>query len=140
MRRRFALAWIFATVALAAIPALAKDTAIAPYYLAPGTIDLTQLLAPPPNLDSPLGKYDEKKIGEALAQRTNADLVQVATDKHRSGLAFSSVLGKGFSEGSSPLTAALFRHVGADTRPRRAGKYTFATASAGCAANARILP
>ena len=115
MRRRLAIAWIVASVAVAAIPAVAKDTAIAPYYLAPGTVDLTQLLAPPPDLDSALEKYDEKKIGEALAQRTNADLVEVATDKHRSIFVFSSVLGKGFNEQRLPLAAALFRHAGADT-------------------------
>lgn len=115
MRRRSAIAWLLASFAATAIPVLAKDTAIAPYYLPAGTVNLTQLLAPPPNLDSPLERYDEKKIGEALAQRTNADLVQVATDKHRSIFVFSSVLGKQFVPASLPLTAALFRHAGADT-------------------------
>ncbi len=115
MRRRSAIAWLLASVAATAIPVLAKDTAIAPYYLPAGTVDLTQLLAPPPNLDSPLERYDEKKIGQALAQRTNADLVQVATDKHRSIFVFASVLGKQFVPASLPLTAALFRHAGADT-------------------------
>lgn len=114
MRRRVAGAWLALAIALAA-PGWAKDTAIAPYYLAPGTLDLTRLLAPPPDLDSPMQQYDEKKIGEALAARTNADLLEVATDKHRSVFVFSSVLGKGFSADRLPLTAALFRHVGADT-------------------------
>ena len=115
MRRRLAIACLFASLAASVLPAPAKDTAIAPYYLPAGTVDLTQLLAPPPNLDSPLERYDQKKIAEALAQRTNADMLQVATDKHRSIFVFSSVLGKPFSAANLPLTAALFRHVGADT-------------------------
>lgn len=107
---------VFALAILsAAMPAFAKETPIAPYYLSPGTVDLAQLLAPPPNLDSAAMRYDEKKIGQALAARTNADLLQVATDAHRSIFVFSSVLGSGFSEDRVPLTAALFRHVGADT-------------------------
>lgn len=115
MQRRFLTVWIALAVVFAAIPALAKDTAIAPYYLAPGDVDLVQLLAPPPDLDSAMQKYDEKKIGEALAARTNADMVQVANDKHRSVFVFSSVLGNEFNAARLPLTAALFNHVGADT-------------------------
>jgi len=122
-----------AFAAVAALPGVAKDTAIAPYYLGPNDVNLTLLLAPPPDLDSAQERYDEKKIGEALAARTHADLVQVATDAHRSVFVFSSVLGSAFTAERLPLTAALFRHVDADTetlvglakarfaRPRPAG-------------------
>ena len=114
-RARFLAVWILAIVAFATVPVAAKDTAIAPYYLSAGDVNLESLLAPPPDLDSAQQRYDEKKIGEALAQRTNADLLQVAEDSHRSIFVFASVLGSGFVEERLPLTAALFRHVGADT-------------------------
>jgi acid phosphatase (class A) len=112
---RAAALWLALAIACSAVPSAAKDTAIAPYYLPPGTIDLGALLAPPPNLDSALMRYDQKKIGEALAARTNADMLQVATDAHRNIFVFSSVLGNAFNADRLPLTAALFRHVGADT-------------------------
>ncbi|MGA8534593.1 MAG: phosphatase PAP2 family protein [Candidatus Tumulicola sp.] len=122
-----------AALAMVMTPAGAKDTAIAPYYLAPGAVELTQLLAPPPNLDSPLEQYDEKKIAVVLGARTDADLARAAVDQNRSIFVFSDVLGNGFAAERLPLTAALFRHVGADTealierakayfaRPRPAG-------------------
>ena len=75
---------------------------------------MTLLLAPPPDVDSPLQQYDEKKIADALAERTSADLVRAAADAHRSVFVFSDVLGNGFAAERVPLTATLFRRVGGD--------------------------
>jgi acid phosphatase (class A) len=102
-------------VALAIVPAFAKDTVVAPYYLSPGDVDLTALLAPPPDLGSPLEQYDEKKMADVLAIRTDVDLARAGADAHRSIFVFTDVLGNGFTQERVPLAVALFQHVGADT-------------------------
>jgi acid phosphatase (class A) len=115
LNARRACAVILVALALATVRASAKETLVAPYYLAPGTVDLTLLLAPPPDLDSPLEQYDEKKIASVLSARTNADMARAAADAHRSIFVFADVLGSGFSAERVPLTDTLFRHVGGDT-------------------------
>jgi acid phosphatase (class A) len=106
--------WVVVAFALAA-PSLAKDTIVAPYYLTAGDVDLSLLLAPPPDLNSPLQQYDEKKIAEVLAERTPSDVAQASADAHRSIFVFSDALGSGFTADRIPLTNALFAHVNADT-------------------------
>ena len=96
-------------------PSPAKDTIVAPYYLTAGDVDLGLLLAPPPDLNSPLQQYDEKKIAEVLAERTPSDVAQALADAHRSIFVFSDALGNGFTADRIPLTNALFAHVDADT-------------------------
>lgn len=109
-------ALIAVAVAFAALPSIAKESLVPPYYyLTPGSVDLTMLLAPPPDLDSALDLYDQKKIADVLAERTDADVARAAADAHRSVFAFSDVLGGDFTAGRVPLTAELFAHVGADT-------------------------
>ncbi len=115
MVKRALLLWIALALATAIVPATAKDTVVAPYYLRPGTVDLRVLLAPPPEVDSSQQQYDEKKIAEVLASRTDVDMAQVSADAHRSIFVFSDVLGGGFTMERAPLATALFRHVGADT-------------------------
>ena len=119
MRKASAIRAVAVLVALAiagaGVPSVAKQTLVPPYYyLTPGAVDLTMLLAPPPDLDSPLEQYDQKKIADMLAERTDADVARAAADAHRSVFAFSDVLGSAFSAGRVPLTAELFAHVGAD--------------------------
>ena len=82
--RTLLAAWMAALVLIALAPAIAKEkVSAAPYYLPPGDVDLTLLLAPPPDPNSALQKYDEKKIAQILAQRSPADLAQAAVDAHR---------------------------------------------------------
>jgi acid phosphatase (class A) len=113
--KRAVVLWLALALAIAGIPATAKDTVVAPYYLKPGTVDLRVLLAPPPEVASSQQQYDEKKIAEVLASRTDVDMAQVSADAHRSIFVFTDVLGSGFTEDRVPLATALFRHVGADT-------------------------
>ena len=107
--------WVVVAFALAAAPSPAKDTIVAPYYLTAGDVDLGLLLAPPPDLNSPLQQYDEKKIAEVLAERTPSDVAQALADAHRSIFVFSDALGNTFTADRIPLTNALFAHVDADT-------------------------
>jgi acid phosphatase (class A) len=113
---RAVAALVALAVASARVPSVAKESLVPPYYyLTPSAVDLAALLAPPPDLDSPLELYDQKKIADVIAERTDADVARAAADAHRSVFAFSDVLGNGFTAGRVPLTAELFAHVGADT-------------------------
>jgi acid phosphatase (class A) len=96
-------------------PAAAAKTAAVPYYLSVGEPDLTQLLAPPPDPNSPLEQYDEKKMAQILASRTDADMVRAAADAHRSVFVFGDVLGDRFTPLRVPLTTTLFDRVDSDT-------------------------
>jgi acid phosphatase (class A) len=114
--RRFARALCAAAlVALAlAAPAAAKQLGDL-YYLRAGSVDLGLLLAPPPDPDSAMQKYDSRKIAQVLSERTPADEARAAADAHRSVFVFSGVLGPNFSADGVPLAAALFKHAGNDT-------------------------
>lgn len=80
-----------------------------------GEPDLTQLLAPPPDPNSPLEQYDEKKMAQILASRTDAGMVRAAADAHRSVFVFGDVLGDGFTPPRVPLTTTFFDRVDSDT-------------------------
>ncbi|HEY1654354.1 MAG TPA: phosphatase PAP2 family protein [Candidatus Tumulicola sp.] len=116
-RRALQAALLAIAVAVgASLPAAsAAKTVHTPYYVSSADVDLTTLLAPPPDPDSPLERYDEKKIAEILVSRTNADLARAAADAHRSVFVFADVLGPGFNAQRVPLTAALFDRLDSDT-------------------------
>jgi acid phosphatase (class A) len=114
-RRAFLTAAVTAAVLIALAPAVVAKTIAPSYYLAPGDVDLTRLLAPPPDPNSPQEQYDEKKIAEVLANRSDADLARAAADAHRSVFVFADVLGDGFSAKTAPLSQLLFQRVGSDT-------------------------
>jgi acid phosphatase (class A) len=115
-RRGFLAAAAAAALMLAALaPPVVAKTVAAPYYLPPADVDLTVLLGPPPDRNSPQEQSDEKKIAEVLANRSDADLARAAADAHRSIFVFADVLGNRFSAQSVPLTEMLFKRVASDT-------------------------
>jgi len=110
---------VFAATLLLALtfaspPASARDHGNL-YYIDPGTLVLSQLLAPPPDENSRMQAYDARKVAEVLAERTPADMAQAASDGHRNIFAFTSAMGLNFSASHVPLTIALFQHADNDT-------------------------
>jgi acid phosphatase (class A) len=105
---------LLAFVGTVSPPAFAKEYG-ALYYLAPDSVDLAILLAPPPVEDSPMQLYDSRKIAEVLTERTPADMAQADADRHRNIFVFTEILGPNFVAAKVPLTAAMFAHVNADT-------------------------
>lgn len=85
------------------------------YYLRQGEVDLSELLAPPPDPNSAMQAYESKELDRILALRTAADVDRARGDAHRSVFVFSDVLGDAFESDRVPLAAALFEHVAADT-------------------------
>jgi acid phosphatase (class A) len=131
-RARALVATLLLAFALAS-PAFAAKSVADLYYVPAGAVDLTQLLAPPPDPDSAMQKYDSRKIAEVLTERTPSDVAQASADAHRNVFVFGPVMGANFDEAHLPLTAALFKRANNDTeifidlakahfqRPRPAG-------------------
>lgn len=92
---------------LATLPAYAADT----NYLGSATLDLTQLLAPPPILGTPASDADLQQVLIWQKSRTDAQIKLADADTHKSVFRFSDVLGAGFDASKLPLTATLFERV-----------------------------
>ncbi|HTX58323.1 MAG TPA: phosphatase PAP2 family protein [Verrucomicrobiae bacterium] len=113
MRRAAFLATALALLCCA--PASAGKAEAPLYYLPPAAVDLTVLLAPPPDPNSPLMRYDEKKMAQVLTERTPADLARAAADEKRTVFVFTPIVGAAFTAAKAPLAAALFKHASDDT-------------------------
>ncbi len=109
------LSWLspFILIAfLGALPALA-ETAGAPAsdYLAPGQVDLLQLLPPPPAPASAAQKRDMQGMLDAQRHRTPADVKTVTADGEVAVFRFADVLGPNFTKDKLPKLAAFFDRV-----------------------------
>jgi acid phosphatase (class A) len=81
------------------------------FYIKPAQVDLSQLLAPPPNLDSAAGKADLEAVVEAQRQRTPERSKIAADDGCISVFRFADVIGPRFNAADLPITAAFFKRV-----------------------------
>ncbi len=111
--RKFSWLAPFVVIAiLGAVPSLAADQAAAPAeYLAPGQVDLTVLVPPPPALDSAAEKSDEQAILNAQGHRTKSEIARALSEGNVSVFNFVDVLGPDFTKDKSPKLAAFFAHV-----------------------------
>jgi acid phosphatase (class A) len=95
-------------------PALAKKPAVS-YYLTPAQVDLSQLLEPPPPPASAAAVDDARTMATVMADRSQADIADAASDAHRTVFTFANVLGPNFVAERLPLTVQLFAHTSGDT-------------------------
>jgi acid phosphatase (class A) len=83
-------------------------------YLNSDQIDLTQVLAPPPALNSAMQKADLARVLEVQRMRTPEQVADAKADTNKSVFRFADVLGPSFNEADLPKTAALFDAAGKD--------------------------
>jgi acid phosphatase (class A) len=109
-------------LALGAAGALAHGGAAAQasgapvYYVAPSTVKLDLLLAPPPALGSPQETADLAAVRQAEADRTAQAAVDAEADHQRSVFRFADVLGPRFRPENLPFATGFFLRVYADEK------------------------
>lgn len=111
MKRSVALLVLLAAVAVPTLPAGAKDRGL---YYAPATLDLTQLLPPPPNLNSPRERADQRALTKVIRERSAAQVAVARMDSKRTVFAYAALLGPAFTPRALPLTSAFYQRVGGD--------------------------
>ena len=112
MRKLFWLSPFVVIAFLGALPSLAKEPAQPQAgYLAPGQVELLQLLPPPPEPDTAAQKRDIKAMLEAQRHRTPAEAKRVQADGEVTVFRFVDVLGPNFTKDKLPKLAAFFEHV-----------------------------
>jgi acid phosphatase (class A) len=79
-------------------------------------IDLTELLPPPPPVDSEAWKEDLAGVVEAQENRTDAQLRRALAQKTLSIYLFDEVLGPQFNARNLPVTDAFFQRMQGDAR------------------------
>jgi acid phosphatase (class A) len=108
------VAILLLVLAATALAPLSPETATGYYYLDPRRIDLTVLLPPPPEADSPEARADMQEVMAAVAARSPAQLLEAREASARSVFFFAPSVGSGFTPERLPLTSAFFDHIGAD--------------------------
>ncbi|MEA3121903.1 MAG: acid phosphatase [Paraburkholderia sp.] len=83
-------------------------------YLNSDQIDLSNVLAPPPALNSARQKADLARVLEVQRTRTPEQVANAKADLSKSVFRFADVLGPSFNEANLPKTAALFDAAGKD--------------------------
>ena len=95
-------------------------------YLPPSSVDLEQVLEPPPTPDSAAGKADLQAMLDAQKSRTPADVASAQADAEVSVFRFADVIGAGFNVKNLPFTAQFFGRVReAESPPVKAAKAYF---------------
>jgi acid phosphatase (class A) len=83
-------------------------------FVAPGQVDLTLLLAPPPAAGSEAQARDLQAVLEMQRSTTPEDIARARADNAPGLAGFAAVLGPDFSTERLPKTAALLGQVGRD--------------------------
>lgn len=114
MNRNLKRILLSALLIVASVPAYAKhhqkDKNLYP-YLAYNSVDLSELLAPPPQ---PGSAQENAEIDEDLKfqnSRTDDDVSAIQADTEYSVFRFADVMGPKFNSDNLPLTAAFFSRV-----------------------------
>jgi hypothetical protein len=84
------------------------------HYIAPGSVNLTLILPPPPAPGSPENKADIDGVLARQQSRTPSDIVRAKTEENLSPAAFADVFGHWFNPKRLPLTFALLQNAAAD--------------------------
>ncbi len=102
-----------------------STTADSSHYIASTTVDLTELLAPPPAKGSAAAQADLDAVLRAQAARTPDSVAEAQADALVSVFRFADVLGPAFLSERLPRTNTLFTLVGRDATAigRRAKDY-----------------
>lgn len=86
-----------------------------PFFVNPGRIDLTKLLAPPPAVGSPQQRQEIARLLTIQKERTPAQEAAAQADVKRSVFRFADVMGEPFHKKNLPIAAAFFRAVAKNT-------------------------
>lgn len=84
------------------------------YYIDPTRVDLSHILAPPPQLNSPADKHDVEAVFAAQRLRTSAEIDLARSDAEFTVFRFSDVLGTEFKSINLPLATMFFERVFCD--------------------------
>ncbi len=84
------------------------------HYLAPGEVDVTALLAPPPLPSSPEQAADMATVRSVSKAAPSADTEMALSEKSFSVYTFASLIGPSFQSTALPKTTAFFEHVQVD--------------------------
>lgn len=84
------------------------------YYIDKNSVNLMELLAPPPKDGSPEDKEDLEGVLKAQTKRTKALSNRALADAELSVFRFGDVMGVDFTPAKLPLTAALFERMKSD--------------------------
>jgi acid phosphatase (class A) len=101
-----------ALVATTSIISFAKETSL--NYLAPGKPDATELLAPPPLLDSTEQAADMEEVKAVYHAASEADKAAAHSEKKFSVFNFTAAAGVFFQSNNLPKTTAFFVKVQLD--------------------------
>jgi acid phosphatase (class A) len=100
--------------ALAAAPASAQPAPKLTYF--DQVIDMTELIPPPPPIDSEAWKEDLAGVMEAQENRTDAQVRRALAQKVLTIYLFDEVLGPKFNARNLPVTEAFFQRMQGDAR------------------------
>ncbi len=84
------------------------------HYLAPGEVDVTAVLAPPPLPSSPEQVADMATVRSVSKTAPSTDTAMALSEKSFSVYTFASLIGPSFQDSSLPKTTAFFEHVQVD--------------------------
>ena len=98
-------------------PAALADTSNEHDYIGASSIDLVQILAPPPPIDSAAGKADMQAMLDAQQNRTPAEAASAQADAEISAFRFADAIGPVFTSKDLPKTAKFFDQVRAAESP-----------------------
>jgi acid phosphatase (class A) len=110
--RKFFILRIFVLLLAVAGPAAAQDFV----FLSKGEVDLTRLLAPPPDESSDQEKRDLAAVIDAQKARTPPQVERAVADNAISIQRFSDVLGPRFEVEQLPAFTAFFNRMQGDSR------------------------
>jgi acid phosphatase (class A) len=112
MTRRSLLAQTLILLLVLCAPALAVDF----NFLTKDKIDLTVLLAPPPELNSDAQRRDLSAVLDAQRTRTAEQIKRAVADNELSIFRFADVLGPDFTPDRLPVTVEFFKRLQSDSR------------------------
>lgn len=112
--RQAKLAIVVALVALLA-PSIAQSNERF-YYLKPAQLDLTVLLAPPPDVASAMARSEQAQVAAAVAGRSASQLLQAQESSVRTVFFYAPSVGPGFTPERLPITATFFARIGSDVK------------------------
>ena len=138
MRKLLSLIFLFSL--LSASFAVSTAPADQDAYLAASSVDLVQILAPPPAPDSAAGKADLQAVLDAQWNRTPAGIKSAQADVEVSVFRFADVIGPGFDAKELPFTTIFFDRIREAESPVVKAAKQYFNRPRPYAADARIHP
>ncbi len=101
--------WLAAAVWIMPLVSSAHESAA--HYISAAQVELVPLLAPPPSAGSARQRQELAELLRIQRERSAAEVARALADDSFSVYRFADVLGSGFTEAHTPLTAALFQRI-----------------------------